>query len=161
MSRDELDQVQGIGHALSARIVAMLEIAQRMTTPMQRAQITTPADAAMLLMPEMSHLEQEQLRVVLLNTQNYVIKIETLYQGTINGAQVRPCEVFRTAIRHNAKALIVVHNHPSGDPTPSPEDIVLTRQLVERGRVVDVEVLDHLVLGAGRWVSLRERGVGF
>jgi DNA repair protein RadC len=129
--------------------------------PDQRPQITSPADVANLLLVEMSHLEQEHLRVVLLTTKNYVLKIPTIYIGSINSSTVRIGEVFKEALRQNAAALIVVHNHPSGDPTPSPEDVVVTRQLVEAGRLLGVDVLDHLIIGQGRWVSLRERRLGF
>ncbi len=124
--------------------------------PEQRPQITCPAHVANLLMVEMAHLEQEQLRVVLLNTKHDVLKIPTIYIGSINSSTVRIGEVVKEALRQNAAALIVVHNHPSGDPTPSPEDIVVTRQLIEAGRLLGVDMLDHLIIGHGRWISLRE-----
>jgi DNA repair protein RadC len=109
----------------------------------------------------MSALEQEELRVVMLNTRNRVLKLETVYRGSLNSSQVRVGELFKGAIRRNAAAIIVVHNHPSGDPTPSPDDVAITRAIVEAGQLLDVQVLDHLVIGQGRFVSLKERGLGF
>ncbi len=155
----ELTQVYGIGEAKAARIKAALEIGRRLLTPQreERRQISSPADIANLLLVEMSYLEQEHLRVVLLNTKNYVLAVETIYIGTVNSSNVRVAEVFKAAIRRNAVAIIICHNHPTGDPQPSPEDVAVTRQLVEAGRLCDVEVLDHLIIGEGRWLSLRER----
>ncbi len=163
LSFEELTNIHGMGEAKSAQVKAALEIGRRLllAQPEQRPQITSPADVANLLMIEMSHLEQEHLRVVLLNTKNYVLKIETVYIGSINSSAVRIGEVFKTALKQNAAAIIIVHNHPSGDPTPSPEDVAVTRQLVDAGKLLDVDVLDHLVIGQGRWVSLRERRLGF
>lgn len=109
----------------------------------------------------MSHLEQEHLRVVILNTKNYVLKISTVYIGSINSSAVRVGEIFKEALKQNAAAIIVTHNHPSGDPTPSSEDVAVTREIVDAGKLLGVDVLDHLVIGQGRWVSLRERGLGF
>ncbi|MBA3947719.1 MAG: DNA repair protein RadC [Herpetosiphonaceae bacterium] len=155
--------IHGMGEAKTATLKAALEIGRRLllAAPEERPQISSPADVAGLLMLEMSHLEQEHLRIVLLNTKNRVQKIHTVYVGTINSSAVRVGEVFKEALRQNSAALIVVHNHPSGDPTPSPEDVQVTRQLVEAGTLLDVQVLDHLVIGQGRWVSLKERGLGF
>ena len=109
----------------------------------------------------MQALEQEELRVILLNTRNRVDIVDSVYRGSLNSSQVRVGEIFRKAIRRNAAAIIVVHNHPSGDPTPSPDDVALTRMIVDAGKLLDIEVLDHLVIGAGRHVSMKERGLGF
>ena len=109
----------------------------------------------------MSALEQEELRVILLDTRNRVLHIDSVYRGSLNTSQVRIGELFRTAIRNNSAAVIVVHNHPSGDPAPSPDDVAVTRAIVQAGKLLDVEVLDHLVIGNGRFVSLKERGLGF
>ena len=130
-------------------------------SPEERPSINSPGDAAALVQYDMSALEQEELRVILLNTRNRVQKIETIYRGSLNTSQVRVGEIFKAAIRVNAAAIIVVHNHPSGDPTPSPDDLAITRAIVEAGRLLDVQVLDHLVIGQGRFVSLKERGLGF
>jgi DNA repair protein RadC len=110
---------------------------------------------------EMSALDQEQLRVVLLDTKHQVLAIRTIYQGSVNQAQVRIGEIFREAIRHNAVAIVVVHNHPSGDPTPSSADVSLTLEVVKAGQMLDIDVLDHLVVGRGRHVSMRRLGLGF
>ena len=109
----------------------------------------------------MSHLDQEHLRTVLLDTKNRIQAISTVYIGSLNASMVRVGEVFKEAVRRNSSALIVVHNHPSGDATPSPEDVLVTREIVQAGKLLDVDVLDHLVIGQGVWVSLRERGLGF
>ena len=98
---------------------------------------------------------------MLLDTRNRVQDVITIYRGSVNSSQVRIGEVFKSAIRRNAVNLIVVHNHPSGDPTPSPDDVALTRAIVQAGKLLDVDVLDHLVIGRGRFVSLKERGLGF
>jgi len=124
-------------------------------------QIKSPTDAANLLMLEMSHLDQEHLRTVLLDTKNRVQAITTVYIGSVNTSLVRVGELFKDAVRRNSAAVIVVHNHPSGDPTPSPEDVLVTRQIVSAGKLLDIDVLDHLVIGDGRYVSMRERGLGF
>ena len=163
LSFEEMTKIHGLGEAKAAQVKAALEIGRRLLLAQSEArpQIGSPADVAALLMLEMSHLEQEHLRVVLLNTKNHVLKIETVYVGTINSSAVRIGEVFKAALKLNAAALIVVHNHPSGDPTPSPEDVAVTRQLIEAGKLLDVDVLDHLVIGQACWVSLRERRLAF
>lgn len=144
-----------------AEVLALVELLAAMLTPPQHKKIRSPADAAALLMVEMAHLDQEELRTVLLDTKNQVQEIVTIYRGTVNMAQIRVGEVFKAAIRRNSAALIVAHNHPSGDVTPSPEDITLTKAIVDAGELLDVQCLDHLVIGPGRWSSLRERGLGF
>jgi DNA repair protein RadC len=143
-------------------ILAMLDVVSAVLyNRMQRVQIRAPSDAASLLMLQMGHLDQEELRVLLLDTKNRVLGIETVYRGSVNAAMIRIGEVFKPALRVNAPALIVCHNHPSGDPTPSTEDIMVTRQIVEAGKLLDCEALDHLVIGTGRFVSMREKGLGF
>jgi DNA repair protein RadC len=97
----------------------------------------------------------------LLDTRNKVLQIETLYRGSVNSSQVRVAEIFKTAIRRNASNLIVVHNHPSGDPTPSPDDVALTRAILQAGELLDIKLLDHIIIGSARFVSLKERGLGF
>ena len=129
--------------------------------PHERPLVKSPADAANLLMMEMAVLEQEHLRTVLLDSKNQVLKVHTVYIGSLNTAVVRVGELFREAIRLNCAALIVAHNHPSGDPTPSAEDVYVTRQIVEAGKLLSIDVLDHLVICQARWVSLKERGLGF
>jgi DNA repair protein RadC len=109
----------------------------------------------------MSLLEQEHMRVLLLDTKNRVVATKEVYVGSLNTSLIRVGELFKEAVRANNASLIVVHNHPSGDPTPSPEDVAVTKQIVEAGRLLDIEVLDHLIIGQGRFVSLKERGLGF
>jgi len=159
----ELMGHKGMGPAKVTQVKAALELGRRMliASPDDRPQIRSPADAANLVMTEMSLLEQEQLRVMLLDTKNRVMTTKTVYKGSLNTSMIRVGELFRDAIRANCAALIVIHNHPSGDPTPSPEDIAVTRQIFDAGRLLDIEVLDHLVIGQQRFVSLKERGLGF
>jgi DNA repair protein RadC len=162
-SFDEVCAQRGIGEAKAAQIKAAVELGRRLTleSPEERPIINSPADAAALVQYEMSALEQEHLRVLLLDTRNHVLEVVEVYRGSVNSSQVRVGEVFKPAIRRNAAAVIVAHNHPSGDPTPSPDDVAVTRALVQAGKLLDVEVLDHLVIGQGRYVSMKERGLGF
>lgn len=159
----ELMVIKGVGEAKAVEIKAALEIGRRLlaSAPEERPRVSSPGDAANLLMSEMLLLEQEHLRLVLLDTRNRVISMPTLYIGSLNTSVIRIGELFRAAIRENAAALIVVHNHPSGDPAPSPEDIRVTRELVRAGKLLDIEILDHIVIGYQRFVSLKERGLGF
>ena len=159
----ELCDKKGMGEAKAAQIKAALELGRRLSTaqPEERPIVRSPADIANLLQTEMGLLEQEHLRVVLLNTRNQVLGIPEVYRGSVNTSVVRIGEVFRDAVRQNVPAIVLVHNHPSGDPTPSKEDIAMTRQAIEAGRLLDVEVLDHMIIGHGRYVSLKEQGNGF
>lgn len=159
----DLCKQRGLGAAKAATVKAAIEIGRRLLLSGgdDRFQIRSPADVAALLMLEMSHLDQEHLRTVLLDTKNRVQQVATIYVGSVNSAQIRVGEVFKAAVRQNSTALIVAHNHPSGDPTPSPEDVLITRQIVDAGKLLDIDVLDHLVIGRGRYVSMRERGQGF
>ena len=161
---DELAAVRGVGPQRAVRVRAALELGVRLAgeTPEERPTIHSPADAAALVLPEMSALEQEHLRVILLDTRNRVLEIVGVYQGSVNSAQVRIGEIFRPAIRRNATAFIVVHNHPSGVVDPSPDDVAVTRAVVQAGKLMDINVLDHLIIGqGGRYVSMKERGLGF
>ena len=162
----EIAAVPGIGQSTAASLVASLELGKRlaMDVPEELPVINSPADAARLVQYEMSVLEQEHLRVIVLNTRNRVLDIVEVYKGSLNSAQIRVAEIFRPAIRLNAAAIIVLHNHPSGSTDPSPDDIAVTRAIVEAGKNLDVNVLDHIIIGCAngnRWVSLKERGLGF
>lgn len=159
----EMQAVKGIGRVKAIEVKAALEIGRRLlaTAPQERPRVTTPADAANLLMSEMMFLEQEQLRLILLDTRNRVLDTPTIYQGSLNTSVVRIGEVFRMAIKENAAAMIVAHNHPSGDPSPSPEDVNVTRQLIQAGKLLGIDLLDHIVIGKQRFVSLKERGLAF
>lgn len=142
-------------------LLDLLNTMRAMLSPPERAKIKSPSDIAALLMIEMAHLDHEQLRTVLLDTKNNVQEIVTVYVGSVNSAQIRIAEVYKAAVRWNSTSIIVAHNHPSSDPTPSPEDILVTRQIVEAGKLLDIECLNHLVIGQGRYVSMRERWLGF
>ena len=153
----------GLGVAKATQLKATLELGRRLSVlaPGERPQITKPDDIARLLMLEMAYLTQEQLRVICLDTKNYVVAQQVIYQGTVNSSVVRVAEVFKPAISRTCPAIVVAHNHPSGDPTPSPEDIRTTEQLRKAGELLDIEVLDHVIIGQQRFVSLKERGLGF
>ncbi len=162
-SFDELSSQKGIKLAKAAQIKAAIELGRRLVleSPEDKPAIHSPADAAAMVQYEMSALLQEELRVMLLDTRNRVQFIETVYRGSVNSSQVRIAEVFKAAIRRNATNLIVIHNHPSGDPTPSPDDVAITRAILQAGELLDVKLLDHIIIGNGRFVSLKERGLGF
>jgi DNA repair protein RadC len=162
-SYEELAGIKGVGRVKAIELKAAFELGKRLlvAAPHERPTVKSPADAANLLLMEMGPLEQEHLRTVIMDSKNHVLKVHTVYIGSLNTAVVRVGELFREAIRLNAAAVIVAHNHPSGDPTPSPEDVRVTHQIVEAGKLLNIDVLDHLVIGQQRWVSLKERGLGF
>lgn len=161
-----LSEISGIGPMTAARLRAAIELGARVATLTgdQRPQIRGVADAAELLMPQMCRLEQEHFKVVLLDTRMYVIDIINLYVGSVNEQVIRVAEVFREAIRHNATAILLAHNHPSSDVSPSPEDVSATRAIISAGRLLDVELVDHLIIsGRGKhaYWSMKEHGVAF
>jgi DNA repair protein RadC len=160
---DALCAETGIGPAKAAQIMAAMEMARRMTaeTGEQKPAILSPDDAAALVKFEMSILEQEELRIMLLDTRYRLIDIVPLYRGSLNASSVRIGEVFKAAIRKNAAALIVVHNHPSGDTTASPEDIAMTQEMVRAGELLNVEVVDHLIVGGNRFLSMKNNHIIF
>jgi DNA repair protein RadC len=141
-------------HALIGTLAALLR-------PRSAEQIKSPSDVVGLLMVEMGYLDQEELRTVLLDTKNRVQDVVTIYRGSLNASLIRVGEVYKAALKRNSAAIIVAHNHPSGDVNPSPEDVLVTREIVSAGVLLDVECLDHLVIGQGKWFSMRERGLGF
>ena len=159
----ELVDQPGVGVAKAAQLTAAFELGRRLLAdwPAARWTIRSPRDIADRLLLQMGRLEREELRVVLLNTKNVVLRVTTVYQGNVSSSLVRVGELFRDAVRLNATGLILVHNHPSGDPTPSPDDLHLTAEALAAGRLLDIDVLDHLVVGHDAWVSLRDRGVSF
>jgi len=158
----ELAKVEGINQATAIRIKAALNLGLRLSQPGdERTSINSPADAAALVQSEMSLLDKEHLRTILLDRRNRVLEIVEVYQGSVNSSQIRVGEIFQAAIGRHASAIVVIHNHPSGDPTPSPDDVAVTRAIVQAGKLLDIELLDHLVIGQGKWVSLKERGLGF
>lgn len=163
MSYDELCTVHNVGPAKAAQLQAAVELSKRIraSAPEERRRIRNPVDLANLLMMEMGLLEQEHLRVTMLDTKGYVQSIQTLYVGNLNTTLVRVGEIFREPIRRNAARIILVHNHPSGDPYPSPEDVAVTKMIVEAGRMLGIEVDDHLIIGRNTFLSLKEHGLGF
>ncbi|NCQ35858.1 DNA repair protein RadC [bacterium] len=159
----ELASVRGVGQQTAVRIKAALALGLKLHEPAgERPAINSPADAAALVQYEMSLLEQEYLKVMLLDTRNRVLEIVEVYHGNVSATQVRVGELFKPAVQRMAPAIIAIHNHPSGDPTPSPDDVAVTRAIVQAGKLLDISLLDHLIIGGeGRWVSLKERGLGF
>ena len=160
---DELCAEHGIGSAKAAQIKAAIELGRRLMleSPEERPTINSPADAAALVQYEMSALEKAEMRVILLDTRNHVLDIATVAHGSLNSAQMRVGEIFTPAVRRNAAALIAVHNHPSGDPKPSPDDVAITRAMLSAGKLLDIEILDHLIIGLGSYTSLKEKKLGF
>ena len=160
----DLLRVEGMTRLRSARLRAAMELGGRAMNeqPEEHPIIRSPADAVRLFVPEMVGLEHEQMRVLLLNTKNQAMGQSLIYQGSVHTTVIRVAEIFREAIRRNGVAIVVAHSHPSGDPTPSPEDVAVTREIVQSGKLLDIDVLDHLVIGdPNRWVSLKERALGF
>ena len=164
----ELAAARGVGPVKAIDLKAAFELGKRLLTraPEERPQITGPEAAYALLRGDMGFLEQESVRVILLNTKNRVQKISSVSEGSLNSSIIRVGEVFRDAVREQSAAIVLAHNHPSGDTTPSAEDVAITRKVVEAGRLLDIDVLDHIIIGgpgaaAPGWISLRERRLGF
>lgn len=161
-SPDEIAQIHGIGRAKAAKIIAALELGFRLTTSAlsERPQVYNAHDAVQL-MRDMGVLTQEHVRVMMLDSSRHLITTKTLYIGTVDTAVIRVAEVLREAIIRNSPAIILIHNHPSGDKKPSPEDINLTRALVSAGHLMDITLVDHIIIAGHEWTSLRELGLGF
>jgi DNA repair protein RadC len=159
----ELEEIPGVGRAKAAQLTAAFELGRRLLAdwPAARWTVRSPRDVADRLVLQMGRLEREELRVVLLNTKNVVLRVATVYQGNVASSLVRVGELYRDAVRLNATGVILVHNHPSGDPTPSPDDLHLTAEALAAGRLLDIQLLDHLIVGHDAFVSLRDRGVSF
>jgi len=155
----QLAHTLDLGEAKAIQMQAVVELARRMMRPRESEgyRILSPQDAATLVMPDMAYLDHEEMRVLALNTKNIVVANLLLYQGTVQTSVLRAAEIFRPAVVRQCPAILVCHNHPSGDPTPSPEDIAVTEQLVEAGKLLDIEVVDHLIIGNSRFLSLKER----
>lgn len=161
MSITELTEIRGIGDAKALQLKAGLELGRRMSRSCLEValQIRRPQDAADLLMESMRYYDKEHFICLFLNTKNRIIAQETITIGILDASLVHPREVFKAALKCGSASIICAHNHPSGDPTPSPEDVALTRRLVEAGDIVGIELLDHLVIGDNQYVSLKERGL--
>ncbi len=159
----ELCDQHGIGPAKAAQLLAAIELGKRIALADKDTQRTIhgPQDVYDELVYDMLALDQEELRVLIMDTRNHILEIETIYKGSVNSSQVRIAEVFKGSIRRNATSIIIVHNHPSGDPSPSPEDIALTRAIIQAGKLLDIDVLDHIVIGHKQFVSMKEKGFAF
>jgi len=156
----QLAELPGLGLAKAAQVKAAFELGKRLATSTegQRPVVRTASDAATLVMEDLRYREQECLAAIFLDTRNQVIRAQVLTVGTLTGSPAHPREVFKEALAHGSANLILCHNHPSGDPTPSQDDIALTARMAKAGEVMGVAVLDHIIIGAGRYVSLKEAG---
>jgi DNA repair protein RadC len=156
----QLSALAGIGLAKAAQVKAAFELGKRLASTPEgpRLAIRTSADAAALVMEELRYREQEHFAAIFLDTRNQIIRVQTISVGTLTGSPAHPREVFKEALAHGSASLIVCHNHPSGDPSPSHEDVVLTQRLKQAGELVGVPLLDHIIIGAGRFVSLKDAG---
>lgn len=145
----------------AVRFIAALELGRRFAKRQAWAKVTVkdPESAALFLKPHFQGLDRECFLALLLNAKNGVLAVETVSVGILNSSLVHPRELFKAAIAHSAAGIVIAHNHPSGDPTPSPEDILLTKRLMEAGKLMGIEIIDHVVVGGGRWVSLKEEGL--
>lgn len=159
-SRDELRRIAGVGGARAAQVLAAIELGRRtlQRQPADRPQLLTPGDVAMHLLPEFGARPVEQFGIVLLDTKHRMLKTVVLTVGTLDRSVVHPREVFREASAARAAGIVLFHNHPSGDPTPSGDDVILTKRMVAAGELMGIDVLDHLILTATRYSSLRELG---
>ena len=155
------DGIKGLGTSKAAQIMAAFELGKRLSafTESERPQIGSPGDVVQIFMPRLRYLNTDTLHVVSLDTKNYVTRHRRIFEGSLDVSIVHPREIFRFALEESAAAIIVVHNHPSGDPTPSKDDVKITRQLVQAGQVMDIPVLDHIIIGDGRYVSLKEQRI--
>jgi len=163
LSFAELKREKGLGEAKASELQALFQLALRLNAlqPQDRPTVRSPADVNALVGAEMALLDQEHLRVILVSTRNQVLAISEVYKGNVSQALARPAELLREAVRHNAPSMILVHNHPSGDPSPSPDDVGLTKVVIEAGKLLDIEVMDHIIIGDRRFVSLKQLGLAF
>jgi len=157
----KLTQIHGIGAAKASQIAAVFELARKLEgfTDEPKRKIRSPADVYSLLYPKMREHKREKLVALLLDTKNNVTREETVSIGSLNANIVHPREVFKAALMESSASVIISHNHPSGDPTPSREDIAVTEKLVEGGKMLGIDVLDHVIIGDGRYVSLKDEGL--
>lgn len=159
---NEITSIKGVKNGKASQILALAEIFKRFRTlkSMQRdIKVTSPKDIANILMGEMNNLTQEVLKVVLLNTKNIVIGTRDVFKGSLNTSIVHPREIFKQAINKNSASIIICHNHPSGDPTPSQEDINITLRIKECGNIIGIQLLDHIIIGKNKFISLKEKGL--
>jgi DNA repair protein RadC len=162
LSVEELRRMKGIGKVKALQIKAVMELSKRVSASFinnNRVSIKSPVEVSTLLMEEMRHLKKEVFKVILLNTKNHIIKFLNISVGSLNSSIVHPREVFCEAVKSGCSGVLLVHNHPSGDPEPSREDIETTRRLISAGNILGIKVLDHVVIGDGRYISFKEQGL--
>ncbi len=157
----ELMETKGVGECKAAQILAAIEIGKRINfrEALSKVKITEPNTIANLYMDEMRYLQKEHFRIMLLDTKNQIIVTEEISVGTLNASIVHPRDVFKAAIKRNSNSMILVHNHPSGDPAPSNEDINITNRLVDAGNLIGIKVLDHIIIGDNRYISFKEKNL--
>ena len=157
---EEMMEIKGVGEAKAIQILAAIELGKRLAQKEldNKYTIRSPEDAANYLIPELAPLQQEHFVALYLNVKNQILHKQTIFVGSLNASIVHPREIFRVAIRRSAAAIIVAHNHPSGNPSPSPEDIDVTKRLIEAGQILGVDLLDHLIIGDHQFISLKEKG---
>ena len=162
-SFSDLCELNGISEAKACQLLAAFELGRRMVSlsPEERPLINSSHDVVRLMGADMNYRDQEHLRVLLLSSKGEVVSTHEVYKGTVNSAEVRVAEVLRPAIRENCPSIIVVHNHPSGDPTPSGPDVIITRQINQAAEMMGIDLLDHVVIGGQSHVSMKDRGLGF
>lgn len=161
VSLDELTSVNGIGKCKAAQVLAAVELGKRIATSFndKKIKISSPQDVSNLVMEEMRYLKKEHFRIIMLDTKNNILTISNISIGSLNASIVHPREVFKEAIRRSSASIILVHNHPSGEPTPSKEDISITKRLIESGKILGISVLDHIVIGDGCYFSFKEQNI--
>lgn len=160
-SFEELTSVKGIGKCKASQIIAAVELGKRISTQrsVEKVKVTSPKDIVSLLMEEMRYLNKEHFKVAILDTKNQIITIEGISIGNLNSSIVHPREVFNAAIRRSGNSIILIHNHPSGDPTPSREDITITSRIIDAGNIIGIKVLDHIIIGDNRYISFKEENI--
>ena len=162
VSLNELTSIKGKKYKKGAQILAMAEMFKRINTlrtNRKKVKITSPRDISNLLYGEMSSLNQEILKLIVLDTKNNVIKVTDVFKGSLNSSIVHPREIFNVAIRCNGASIIICHNHPSGDPSPSKEDVNITMRIRECGEIIGINLLDHIIIGENKYISLKEKGI--
>ncbi|GMQ64987.1 RadC family protein [Vallitalea maricola] len=161
LSLEDLQKVSGIGRVKSIQIKAIAELSKRISknNAVMKFKISSPGTIASVFMEELRYLKQEHLKIVFLDTKNQIISDKFLTVGTVNASLINPREVFIEALKHNAVHVILLHNHPSGDPTPSREDILITKRIINAGDIIGIKLLDHIIIGDGNYISLKEQGI--
>jgi DNA repair protein RadC len=158
---EELTSIKGIGTCKAAQILAAIELGKRISSHggEDKIKVDSPLIVVELLMEEMKYLKKEYFKIIILDTKNQIISIENISIGNLNSSIVHPREVFNIAIKRSANSVILVHNHPSGDPTPSTEDINITHRLIDAGNIIGIKVLDHIIIGDNKYISFKQRNI--